>query len=260
MGGRPSPTGILTIEVVHAGAPAPPAWVASLYLCGPSPRDGTRSSWRIEAVDLLRHYWSGPGLLTVFLPEATDSGSEPAFEAQVDWEEDAMLCSDVIAFYIPRDMARFPGLITNVKWGRWYASGRAVLGSPPEAVRNEYLRLLAKRSGVPVSDSVVGTVRAALDAVGAGHLRRGVERRVPVAIWRTGAFQRWYVEARDAGERLLAVTVLWFARTADAEEPSWGLLVETAATALAASVPKLVLSTNGQLTVLPTMSHERPVR
>ena len=55
-------------------------------------------------------------------------------------EERCLHLSDVILFWIPRDLDTLPGFTTNIEWGVWHASGRCVLGAPPNAPKLRYLR------------------------------------------------------------------------------------------------------------------------
>ncbi|GGZ01922.1 hypothetical protein GCM10010300_52470 [Streptomyces olivaceoviridis] len=88
--------------------------------------------------------------------------------------------SDVVPFWIPREMHGLPGLVSNVKWGAWYDSGRAVSGAPPEAERMAYLLHFAEEFGVPVERALPGAAEAALRAVGRGSHRTGGGRAVPL--------------------------------------------------------------------------------
>lgn len=63
-------------------------------------------------------------------------------------------------------MARLPGLVSDIKWGAWCGSRRAVLGAPPEAERMEYLLHFAEALQVPMTRTIEETVRAALDRIG----------------------------------------------------------------------------------------------
>ncbi|MEU6760234.1 nucleoside 2-deoxyribosyltransferase domain-containing protein [Streptomyces sp. NPDC046685] len=204
------------VVIVHVDEQPPTAWWAAVYLCGPTPTDPREPSWRPAAVAALREGWAGPGTLVVFVPEPSAGGRYPAYAEQIAWEEEAMRLSDVIAFYIPRDMTRLPGLVSNIKWGAWCGSGRAVLGAPPEADRMEYLMHFAEALGVPVARSAEATVRAALDRIGPGVHRTGGERAVPLQVWRTGPFQRWYAQRLAAGDRLLDARVEWYGPQATA--------------------------------------------
>jgi hypothetical protein len=68
-------------------------------------------------------------------------------------------------FWIPRDLRTLPGFTTNVEFGLDVTTGRAVLGCPPDCPnpeRNRYLIWLARRHGVPVTETLKGTVAAAL--------------------------------------------------------------------------------------------------
>ncbi|MEU2621518.1 lantibiotic dehydratase [Streptomyces sp. NPDC007157] len=197
------------VTVIHAGEPWPEHWSVSLYLCGPTPRDPARESWRPRAERLLRERWTGDGRLAVFLPEAPDGQPEPPYPRQVAWEEEAMHAADAILFYVPRDLATLPGLVTNVKWGAWHDCGRAVLGSPPDAQRNEYLLHFAETLAVPVAHDLPGAVTAALALAGPGDRREGADRHVPLALWRSPDFRRWHGELAGRGDTLVGGRLLW---------------------------------------------------
>ncbi|MFI5620933.1 nucleoside 2-deoxyribosyltransferase domain-containing protein [Streptomyces sp. NPDC051567] len=215
------------VDVVHVGQDPPASWAAAVYLCGPTPVDPAEPSWRPDAVAALRAAWTGTGRLAVFLPEPVPGGGYPAYEDQIAWEEDAMRRSDVILFWIPRDMARLPGLVSNIKWGTWCGSGRAVLGAPPEAERMAYLLYFAGALGVPVERTVEGAAAAALRAVGPGEERTGGERSVPLAVWRSREFRAWYAGRREAGDRLLDARVDWYAPAAGPDgAAAWLVTVE----------------------------------
>ncbi|MGW2600239.1 hypothetical protein [Streptomyces klenkii] len=63
-------------------------------------------------------------------------------------------------------------MTTNVEFGLDVATGRAVLGCPPDCPnpeRNRYLIYVARRHGVPVCITLTGTVVAALALVAAAN-------------------------------------------------------------------------------------------
>ncbi|MFH7594480.1 nucleoside 2-deoxyribosyltransferase domain-containing protein [Streptomyces racemochromogenes] len=217
------------VVVVHVGEEPPRSWAAAVYLCGPTPTDPAEPSWRPDAVAALRSLWSGAGRLAVFLPEPVPGGSYPAYADQIVWEEEAMRRCDVVLFWIPRDMARLPGLVSNVKWGAWCGSGRAVLGAPPRAERMDYLLHFAEALGVPVERTLTGAAGAALRAVGPGAVRGGGERAVPLTVWRTDEFQAWYASGREAGDRLLDARVEWYAPAPEPEGAAAWLLTASVA-------------------------------
>ncbi|GGU46519.1 hypothetical protein GCM10010274_38600 [Streptomyces lavendofoliae] len=218
-----------SVEVVYVGQEPPESWDASVYLCGPTPTDPAEPSWRPAAVAALRAGWGGPGRLAVFLPEPVAGGSYPAYADQISWEEEAMRRSDAVLFWIPREMDRLPGLVSNIKWGVWYDSGRAVLGAPPEAERMAYLLHFAEAFTVPVERTLAGAAEAALRAVGDGSLRTGGERAVPLTVWRSSPFRSWYAALRADGQRLLDARVEWYERAGAPDgSPAWLLSVTVA--------------------------------
>ncbi|GAA2587775.1 nucleoside 2-deoxyribosyltransferase domain-containing protein [Actinomadura fulvescens] len=165
-------TGPLTI--VWARQPIPPGG-PSVFLAGPTPRHGEVPSWRPAAIEALAAQWTGPEPLTVLTPESRDGIRAAHYDDQVDWETEARGAASVILFWIPRDLRTMPGFTTNVEFGLDVTTGRAVLGCPPDCPdpeRNRYLIYVARRHGVPVCDTLPGTVGAAL-ALATGHHRRG---------------------------------------------------------------------------------------
>ncbi|WP_338483847.1 nucleoside 2-deoxyribosyltransferase domain-containing protein [Streptomyces sp. SCSIO 75703] len=235
------------VEVVHVSQEPPGSWDAAVYLCGPTPTDPEEPSWRSSAVAALRAAWAGPGRLAVFLPEPEGSGSYPPYAEQIAWEETAMRRCDVVLFWIPRSMDRLPGLVSNIKWGAWHDSGRAVLGAPPEAERMAYLLHFAETFAVPVARTLPEAVGAALRAVGGGARRTGGERAVPLVVWRSESFQSWYAPRRAAGCRLLDARVEWYERAASPDaDPAWLLTVTVAPGDGAAPSVCCLLSAQGQ--------------
>jgi hypothetical protein len=162
---RSDMTGPREVVVAYAQEDAPASWDAAIFLAGPTPRSPDVASWRPDAVEALRRRWldgGDAGRLVIFVPEAREGGFTGAWETQVEWEDASLHAADVIAFWVPREMGTLPGLTTNVEWGRWEASGKVVLGTPPDAPATRYLRHYADRHGVPTSDTLDATMDSAL--------------------------------------------------------------------------------------------------
>jgi 8-oxo-dGTP pyrophosphatase MutT (NUDIX family) len=199
----------MPLTTVYAGETPPEEWDASVFLAGPTPRDPAHSSWRPEALRLLAERWAHAGRLVAFVPEARDAQRWPSYDHQVTWEDRWLSTVDCVLFWVPREMARFPGLTTNVEFGRYESSGRVVLGYPPEAVSMRYLHHHAALHGVPVHDTLPKTVDAALAAVGAGARRSGTGCDVPLLIWQRPEFRHWLDVQQAAGNELRGARAIW---------------------------------------------------
>lgn len=164
----------MTVSLVWAREPIPSGG-PSVFLAGPTPRlDEGVKSWRPTAVDQLAAQWTSPEPLTVFTPESRGGKRAAHYDDQVGWETDARAAATAVLFWIPRDLATLPGFTTNVEFGLDVATGRAVLGAPPDCPnpeRNRYLIYVARRHGVPVRETLHDTVAAALAVVAESHHR-----------------------------------------------------------------------------------------
>jgi hypothetical protein len=153
------------LTLIYAGQPLPPRGTDSVFLAGPTPRSANVPSWRPAAIREIAAQWQGQTTLAVFIPEPVDGQRWAYYDNQMAWETDARAAASAILFWIPRDLRTLPGFTTNVEFGLDVTTGRAVLGCPPDCPnpeRNRYLIWLAHRHGVPVTETLEGTVAAAL--------------------------------------------------------------------------------------------------
>jgi hypothetical protein len=157
------------LALIYAGQPLPPRSTASVFLAGPTPRSADVPSWRPAAIREIAAQRQGQATtLAVFIPEPMDRQRWAYYDNQMVWETDARAAASAILFWIPRDLRTLPGFTTNVEFGLDVTTGRAVLGCPPDCPnpeRNRYLIWLAHRHGVPVTETLEGTVAAALAIV-----------------------------------------------------------------------------------------------
>jgi 8-oxo-dGTP pyrophosphatase MutT (NUDIX family) len=201
------------VTVVHASEEPPATWDASVFLAGPTPRSADVASWRPAVLELIRSQWAGPGRLVVFVPEPRDGGAWAEYDDQRLWELRWLSVADQVVFWVPRAMATLPGLTTNDEWGWLKDSGRAVFGSPDDAVKVRYQREYARDQGVPLASSQAEAVGIALRRIGRGESRSAGERDVPLLIWRTPSFRQWYSAQSAAGNTLLSARIVWTFRS-----------------------------------------------
>ena len=124
------------MEVIYALESMPIAIQKSIYLAGPSPRDAAHPNWRQEALHLLEDAgYDGH----VFVPLPRDGSQAEDYLIQADWEQRAMNHSDILLFWVPRDLTTLPGFSTNVEFGQKIAGRNIVLGHPTEAPKCRFL-------------------------------------------------------------------------------------------------------------------------
>jgi hypothetical protein len=108
----------------------------SIFLAGPTPRSKEVDSWRPHALELLEKLkFQG----TVLVPEHRHWDRSYNFINQVEWEWEGLEGCDKIVFWIPRELKTMPAFTTNVEFGSYVRSGRAVYGRPDGSPKNDYL-------------------------------------------------------------------------------------------------------------------------
>lgn len=194
------------MQAIYALQAAPRVISKSIFLAGPSPRGQKDLNWRPEALEILDNLgFDG----TVFLPIAEAGEWKHSYADQIDWETDDLNRADQIVFWVPRDLANLPGFTTNVEWGMWFDSGKAVLGFPKGAPKMRYLEHHARAEQVPIHHTLLDTLKEAVARLGGGAERVDGEREVPLHIWKLPHFQNWYRQLKMAGNRLDGARLLW---------------------------------------------------
>lgn len=136
----------------------------SVFLAGPTPRAHTPvRSWRPEMIEKLSKV---DLLMEVLVPEPSNGIWNNNYLGQVDWEEEAIAYSDILVFWVPRDIdGGMPGFTTNVEFGWWLdKKDKIVFGYPTGADKCRYLGYKFKKQfpqkEVAISvDEVVQQVR-----------------------------------------------------------------------------------------------------
>lgn len=201
------------IEVYYYSDP-PKSYGKSIFLAGPTPRTPDIESWRPEALRLLR----GKGYDgVVFIPEPKpEDGTMHDWPIAPQWEHKMLDIADIIIFWVPRSIElvagnelKLPGFTTNIEFGHWANSGKAVLGYPPKTPHTTYFQFMADKFHIPISSTLEDTIGKALEIIGVGALRSGGEREIPLHVWRMRAFQNWYQAQKNAGNRLDGAKIEW---------------------------------------------------
>lgn len=199
----------MTHNVVFSDQELPTSVDQMIFLAGPTPRDKRVSSWRPEAVRILRDLgYQGH----IFVPEPSSSEHFPDYIDQVDWEQAAIRRSDCVLFWIPRDLDTMPGFTTNVEFGDCLKYGNLVMGAPPDTPKMRYLIHRGDEVLVPQATTLDETCLLAMSvAAHPGHREDG-EVTVPGYIWSCPAFQSWYSNVLKAGNELRHAEVQWVFR------------------------------------------------
>jgi hypothetical protein len=146
------------MNICYAQQPLP-ATRGGIFLAGPTPRGGNAPSWRPQALAVLRDLgYTG----TVYVPEDEHGPLKDHYMEQIEWEWACLEAADVVVFWVPRQLDLMPAFTTNVEFGLYVDSGKAVLGYPKEAPKMRYLDALARRFGVPVHHELRQTLHAGI--------------------------------------------------------------------------------------------------
>jgi hypothetical protein len=115
----------------------------SIFLVGPTPRDGKTKSWRPEALELLKGF-DGWVFVPEYRPGYVPQGKGDFFSLQCEWERAGLKVCDAIAAWVPREIKKMPAFTTNVEFGLYVTSERFVYGRPKGAPKTRYLDWLYK--------------------------------------------------------------------------------------------------------------------
>lgn len=170
----------MTLTIVYAQTTFSTTVKRTLFLAGPTERNGRPTEWRQEALQILRDLdFDGH----VFIPEAEGNVWNGNREAQFHWEHSALSRADAILFWVPRNLESLPGFTTNIEFGLYAQSDRAVWGAPLGAPKNDWCERYAKTFDVPIARDLKTTILQALQVIGSGAERHGADVSVPLSDW-----------------------------------------------------------------------------
>ena len=114
----------------------------SIFLAGPTSRDDSVLSWRVDACKLIEDI-GFDGI--VYDPEYSILKLRGDYLDQVEWEREALSNASVILFWIPRALPDMPAFTTNVEFGYWIHTGKVIYGRTDDARKIRYLDWLYKK-------------------------------------------------------------------------------------------------------------------
>ena len=148
------------MKIIYAHQNIPENIHPSIFLAGPTPRDNSVKSWRPEAIEILISLgFDG----TVLIPEAEDGVWKNEYDNKIEWEWSGLRAASCIAFWVPRDLATMPAFTTNIEWGKWYESGKVVLGYPDNTPKMSYFKYCAENNNISYSNNLIETLKRAID-------------------------------------------------------------------------------------------------
>jgi nucleoside 2-deoxyribosyltransferase len=139
------------MTIIYAGEHLPLKSKFSIFLAGPTPRRADVRSWRPELINALNKAgFTGD----IFAPENRVLGSPYDFDQQIPWEVNGLYQSDLVVFWIPRDLQDMPGFTTNIEYGEWMHSGKIVVGFPQNAINTRYIKKRCEMNQTPLFHSI----------------------------------------------------------------------------------------------------------
>ena len=129
-------------NTIFLAGPTPRASLPLRYKVGDAEHTKPYPSWRPEALGCLREVgFNG----TVFVPEALDGTWNENYDAQVEWELEALFGCEVPLFWLGFKFPEMPGLTTRTEFGMVLSQKHyMVVGIPRWAERVSYQRHLTK--------------------------------------------------------------------------------------------------------------------
>jgi len=192
---------------VPAGRRPPRYWDASVFIDGSSADASPPGmSWRSDAIAMLRDRWRRPGRLVVFVSAHGEEVTATATEDLAEWHDYALGIADIALFWWPDPLdPRLPRAMLAACDDRQ----RAIHGAPPQAPNAEDLLRYAGSHGITTATTLSGMISAALGMIDSGARRTDGEREVPLPVWRSESFQRWYSAQTGAGNTLVSARLVW---------------------------------------------------
>ena len=195
------------ILTVRPGQPIPESWDASIYVgLRGSVSSVSGTPWLPEILALLRKLWTVEGRLVVFAPYLDEQNHQPKTPEVFTWGNRTEAIADVLILPSPQD--------TDPQWIEGAATARqgdqrVLWITPNDSAFSSSWANYANDSHLSTAKTPAEVVSKALDIIGGGASRAGGERDVPLHVWNTESFQRWYSAQVIAGNQLREARLVW---------------------------------------------------
>lgn len=130
----------------------------TIFLAGPTPRQIVKRQWRQEAFSYLQSQNFDGTVISPINQDFSPITDEQYTAGHIEWEYHAMSQSDVIVFWVPRDLKIYPAFTTNIEWGMWLSSGKVVLGYPKDTPGMTHMTHYAKKLYIPLAYTLEKTL------------------------------------------------------------------------------------------------------
>ena len=129
----------------------------SVALLGPTPRDALTPSWRPKFIETL----SSAGFDgTIIVPEPSDGKFSHSYINQVEWELEMIEKSELISFWVPRELFHMAGFTTNIELGFCLGKQkRTIYGRPNDAEKIKYCDFLHHKFNLSGQDKPYNNIR-----------------------------------------------------------------------------------------------------
>mmetsp|Transcript_18357 Transcript_18357/g.24225 ORF Transcript_18357/g.24225 Transcript_18357/m.24225 type:complete len:429 (-) Transcript_18357:120-1406(-) len=194
-------------KIIQTLEPVPREFSSSIYVCTtPKASDDVKTA-------LLKSTKNS----VIFIPRFVSNECDIQVEAAVHWENSVLNMSDIVVFWLPglshEDIAEFPSLLL----GTLANSGKVIYGCVPGELKEKSLRMqlarvnsILEKNSIAVHKSLDQVMESVQSRVKDAHVMRTIgERKVPLHVWKTGAFQNWYENIKRVGNRLDDATFEW---------------------------------------------------
>jgi len=198
----------------------PQQWERSLFVYA------SNHSINHIAENLQHGCWGLEDNTVVFLPGVpserhSDENRREIISEEVKWEQESVELSDMIIFWISAEDSVDDLSRCLMNFGRWASSGKVIFGfeqveeSKQEAGTSsieallEKILALARKEGITENNSVAACFEMYKEKTRNVALRTSFERNVPLHVWNHVAFQDWYGNMKNVGNRLDGAELKW---------------------------------------------------